>query len=85
MHVDIPEDLHHRLQHLAQERGKDIDEAGELPLTVQAKLLRALQEKEIRRLGGRESVPIDVRIIATTNRDLEAAVTRAEFREDLYY
>ena len=62
-----------------------LDEAGELPLTVQAKLLRALQEKEIRRLGGRESKPIDVRIIAATNRDLESAVARAEFREDLYY
>jgi DNA-binding NtrC family response regulator len=62
-----------------------LDEAGELPLTVQAKLLRALQEKEIRRLGGRESIPIDVRIIAATNRDLEGAVARAEFREDLYY
>jgi DNA-binding NtrC family response regulator len=62
-----------------------LDEAGELPLAVQAKLLRALQEKEIRRLGGRESLPIDVRIIAATNRDLESAVARAEFREDLYY
>jgi DNA-binding NtrC family response regulator len=62
-----------------------LDEAGELSLTVQAKLLRALQEKEIRRLGGRESMPIDVRIIAATNKDLDGAVARAEFREDLYY
>src|SRR4029453_15883705 len=62
-----------------------MEEAGELPLTVQAKLLRALQEKEIRRLGGRESMPIDVRIIAATKRDLEGAMVRAEFREDLYY
>jgi DNA-binding NtrC family response regulator len=62
-----------------------LDEVGELPLAVQAKLLRALQEKEIRRLGGRESLPIDVRIIAATNKDLEGTVVRAEFREDLYY
>jgi DNA-binding NtrC family response regulator len=61
------------------------DEVGELPLAVQAKLLRALQEKEIRRLGGHEPLPIDVRIIAATNKDLEGAVARAEFREDLYY
>ncbi|MBI3330405.1 MAG: sigma-54-dependent Fis family transcriptional regulator [Nitrospinae bacterium] len=62
-----------------------LDEVGELPLPVQAKLLRALQEKEIRRLGGREPVPIDVRIIAATNKNLEAAIAGGEFREDLYY
>jgi two-component system NtrC family response regulator/two-component system nitrogen regulation response regulator GlnG len=62
-----------------------LDELGELPLTVQAKLLRALQEKEIRRLGGRKAIAVDVRIIAATNKTLEAAVSRQEFREDLYY
>ena len=62
-----------------------LDEIGELPLTVQAKLLRSLQEKEIRRLGGRKAIAVDVRIIAATNKMLEAAVGRQEFREDLYY
>jgi len=62
-----------------------LDEVGELPLAMQAKLLRALQEKEIRRLGGREPIPIDVRIIAATNKALDTAVARGEFREDLYY
>ena len=62
-----------------------LDELGELPLTVQAKLLRALQEKEIRRLGGRQAIAVDVRILAATNKTLEAAVARQEFREDLYY
>lgn len=62
-----------------------LDEVGELPLTMQAKLLRVLQEKEIRRLGGREPIPVDVRIIAATNKNLEAVIARGEFREDLYY
>ncbi|MGE3540043.1 MAG: sigma-54-dependent transcriptional regulator [Candidatus Tectimicrobiota bacterium] len=62
-----------------------LDEVGELPLPVQAKLLRALQEKEIRRLGGREVIGVNVRIVAATNKTLEAAVARKEFREDLYY
>ncbi len=62
-----------------------LDEVGELPLAVQAKLLRSLQEKEIRRLGGREPIPVDVRIIAATNKNLDAAIARGEFREDLYY
>lgn len=62
-----------------------LDELGELPLNVQAKLLRALQEKEIRRLGGRKAIAVDVRIIAATNKTLEDAVRCQEFREDLYY
>ena len=52
---------------------------------MQAKLLRALQEKEIERIGGSRPVPIDVRIIAATNSDLKAAIKERKFREDLYY
>ena len=62
-----------------------LDEIGDIPLGVQAKLLRLLQEKQIERLGGREPVNVDVRIIAATNRDLEEAVATGRFREDLYY
>ncbi|MES9994651.1 sigma 54-interacting transcriptional regulator [Desulfovibrio aminophilus] len=62
-----------------------LDEIGDMPLVIQAKILRLLQEKKIERLGGREPIPVDVRIIAATNRDLEAAVSAGRFREDLYY
>ncbi|MDP2847668.1 MAG: sigma-54 dependent transcriptional regulator [Humidesulfovibrio sp.] len=62
-----------------------LDEIGDMPMNVQAKILRLLQEKQIERLGGRETIPVDVRILAATNRDLEAAVADGRLREDLYY
>jgi nitrogen regulation protein NR(I) len=62
-----------------------LDEIGDMPFGIQAKILRLLQEKSIERLGGREPIPVDVRIIAATNRDLEAALVEGRFREDLYY
>lgn len=62
-----------------------LDEIGELPPEVQVKLLRALQEKEIERLGGHEVIKTDVRIIAATNRDLEKEMAEGRFRMDLYY
>ncbi len=62
-----------------------LDEVGELPSTLQAKLLRAVQERTIRRVGGRQEIPIDVRLIAATARDLRAAVAEGAFRDDLYY
>lgn len=62
-----------------------LDEVGELPLSFQAKLLRAIQEKEITRVGGISPIKTDVRIIAATNRDLEEMVRQHLFREDLYY
>jgi|UniRef100_A0A7C5ENA3 nitrogen regulation protein NR(I) len=62
-----------------------LDEIGDMPFSIQAKILRLLQEKSIERLGGREPIPVDVRIIAATNRDLEAALAAERFREDLYF
>ncbi len=62
-----------------------LDEIGELPLGMQTKLLRFLQDKEIRPIGGKGSVKVDVRLIAATNKDLREAIKRREFREDLFY
>jgi DNA-binding NtrC family response regulator len=62
-----------------------LDEIGEISLTVQVKLLRFLQEHEFERVGGNETVRVDVRVIAATNRDLKAAIAEGRFREDLYY
>src|SRR5690242_8565079 len=62
-----------------------LDEVGDIPLALQAKLLRVLQEREIEKLGGRRRIPIDVRILSATHRDLEQMIEKVEFRQDLYY
>jgi DNA-binding NtrC family response regulator len=62
-----------------------LDELGELPIGLQAKLLRALQERQIRHIGGTRQIDIDVRIVSATNRDLRALVSAGKFREDLYF
>ena len=62
-----------------------LDEIGELPLEVQPKLLRFLEERKFKRVGGLEDIEVDIRIIAATNKDLEGAIKNKEFREDLYY
>ncbi|MEI8259866.1 MAG: sigma 54-interacting transcriptional regulator, partial [Deltaproteobacteria bacterium] len=62
-----------------------LDEVGELPLTTQVKLLRALQQKKIVRVGESEEIAVDVRVVSATNRDLAATVRAGAFREDLYY
>lgn len=62
-----------------------LDEIGDMPLSMQSKLLRVLQEKELQRVGGHKFIPVDVRIIAATHRDLEQMVKKGNFRQDLYY
>ncbi len=78
---------HRRVGKIEQAHGGTVflDEIGDMPFSLQSKMLRLLQEKSIERLGGRETIPADVRIIAATNRDLEAAIADGRFREDLYY
>jgi len=62
-----------------------LDEIGELPLAVQGKLLRAIEEKAVDRIGGKSPIPVDVRVVAATNKDLRAAVEHGEFRGDLFF
>ncbi|HHU8840935.1 TPA: sigma 54-interacting transcriptional regulator, partial [Escherichia coli] len=62
-----------------------LDEIGEMPLVLQAKLLRILQEREFERIGGHQTIKVDIRVIAATNRDLQAMVKEGTFREDLFY
>ncbi|HET7789688.1 MAG TPA: sigma-54 dependent transcriptional regulator [Gemmatimonadales bacterium] len=62
-----------------------LDEIADMSLALQAKILRAVQEHEVERVGGGETIPVDVRVIAATNRDLKAAIAQSRFREDLYY
>ncbi|MEW6358548.1 MAG: sigma 54-interacting transcriptional regulator [Planctomycetota bacterium] len=62
-----------------------LDEIGDMPLDTQAKILKVLEEKEVRRVGGRETIPVDVRLMAATNKDLEAEAKAGRFREDLFY
>ena len=62
-----------------------LDEVGDLPMMTQAKILRVLQEREIMRVGGREPIRVDVRIVSATNKDLQAEMKRGQFREDLFY
>ena len=62
-----------------------LDEISEMPLALQAKLLRVLQEREVDRLGGKKPLPIDIRVISTTNRELREMIRAGSFREDLFY
>lgn len=79
--------FHRRVGKVEQAYGGTVflDEIGDMPFSIQAKILRLLQEKTIERIGGLQPVPVDVRILAATNRDLQAALAEGRFREDLYY
>lgn len=70
---------------LANEGTLFLDEIGDMPLNMQAKLLRVLQEKEIEKIGGYKTIPVDIRIIAATRKNLEEMIENGQFREDLYY
>ncbi len=79
--------VHKRVGKIEQARGGTVflDEIGDMPLSIQSKFLRLLQENSIERLGGKEPIDVDVRVVAATNRNLETAVAEGTFREDLYY
>lgn len=76
---------HKGLVHMANKGTLFLDEIGDMPLTFQAKLLRLLQEREIRPVGSTKTLPVDIRIISATHRDLETSVQDGTFRKDLYY
>ena len=78
---------HRKVGKIEQASGGTIflDEIGDMPFSLQAKMLRLLEERSIERIGGRETIPVNVRIIAATNRNLESAIQHNTFREDLYY
>ncbi len=73
------------LMELAHRGTLFLDEIAELPMTLQSKLLRALQERQIRRVGGTSQITVDVRVVSATNRNLREAIAKGEFREELYY
>jgi transcriptional regulator with GAF, ATPase, and Fis domain len=79
--------VHRRLGKIELANGGSLflDEVGDLSLALQAKLLRVVQERELERLGGRERIPVDLRLVTATNRDLEEMVENGDFRRDLYY
>src|SRR5207253_2807150 len=77
--------VYEQIAQVAQTNTTVLDEIGEIPLASQVKLLRVLQEREFERLGGTETVRVDVRLVVATNRDLEASMAERQFREDLYY